>query len=58
MEDDSWIGISDRNKEGTFRTVNNQALSYEKWDSGQPDNGGSSLWNTISFGNYDNRSML
>ena len=57
IEGDSWIGISDKNKEGTFRTVNNLGLGYEKWDSGQPDNGGSSFVNSISFGYYDNKSM-
>ena len=57
IEGNSWIGISDEKAEGTYRTVNNIGLNYEKWDSGQPDNGGSGILNTITFGLAGNKSM-
>ena len=39
MSGDSWIGISDIKKNKEFRSVNDNRLGYEKWDSGQPDDG-------------------
>ena len=54
MDGDSWIGVSDHKKEKTFRSVNGKGLVYEKWASGQPDNGnwlfgmvGGSMFNTL-----------
>ena len=47
MDGDSWIGISDNKKEGTFRSVNDNGLVYEKWASGQPDDGGGSMFNIL-----------
>ena len=37
---DSWIGITDKSSEDTFRgNFNDQIIGWANWDSGQPDNG-------------------
>ena len=32
-----WIGLHDRNTEGTFEWVDGSTVSYTNWNSGQPD---------------------
>ena len=32
----SWIGLTDRVTEGTFKWVTNEPLSYTNWDQGEP----------------------
>jgi len=39
--EDIWIGISDKQTEGTWRDVDGNVVPYSNWASGQP-NGGSS----------------
>lgn len=34
----TWIGISDTQNEGTFRTVNGDVATYLPWGAGEPDN--------------------
>ena len=36
IDDDAWIGLSDRVTEGSFRWVTGAALSYTAWGIGQP----------------------
>ena len=33
-----WIGLTDRDKEGQFRWVTGESLTYQNWAPGQPDN--------------------
>uniref|UniRef100_A0A672FLE1 C-type lectin domain-containing protein n=1 Tax=Salarias fasciatus TaxID=181472 RepID=A0A672FLE1_SALFA len=40
---DSWIGLNDREQEGTWKWVNGAPLTFTFWDDNQPDN-----WNRNS----------
>ena len=33
-----WIGITDREDEGDWRTVTGESITYDNWQRGQPDN--------------------
>eukprot|EP01084_Bolivina_argentea_P034895 64636_1 len=33
-----WIGLNDRNKDGSFMWDDNTSLNYTNWDNNQPDN--------------------
>ena len=35
--EDCWIGLHDRDGNGTFQWVDGTALIYERWDTGQPN---------------------
>ncbi|XP_063744060.1 C-type lectin domain family 10 member A-like isoform X2 [Eleginops maclovinus] len=37
---DVWIGLSDREKEGTWKWVDGSPLTLRNWETIQPDNGG------------------
>lgn len=36
-----WIGLSDRDQEGTFVWVSSEPVSYTNWGAGEPNDGGS-----------------
>lgn len=36
----AWIGLSDRNVEGSFEWVTGEAFSYSNWSGGEPNNNG------------------
>jgi len=38
----TWIGLSDRDVEMSWRWVDGSALGFERWDDGEPDDGGGS----------------
>ena len=35
-----WIGFNDLATEGTWEWISGEAVTFTSWDSGQPDNGG------------------
>ncbi|XP_067371593.1 CD209 antigen-like [Channa argus] len=36
----AWIGLSDRDEEGTWKWINGTTVTLEYWSENQPDNGG------------------
>jgi hypothetical protein len=39
---DLWIGFTDQAQEGTFTWINGEPVTYTNWDTGEPNNGGTS----------------
>jgi hypothetical protein len=38
INSDTWIGLTDREKEGTWKWVTGEAYNFRYWDTAQPDN--------------------
>ena len=46
-----WIGISDRNQEGTFEWASGEAVDYTNWAAGEPDDyAGTQDYGTLNYG--------
>ncbi|XP_030614092.1 C-type lectin domain family 10 member A-like [Archocentrus centrarchus] len=39
----AWIGLNDKEEEGTWKWIDGTPLTVKYWESSQPDNGGGSL---------------
>ena len=49
-----WIGLTDKNTEGTFKWASGEAVNYANWVPGEPNNGGgNSDYVRMNFGNSD-----
>ncbi len=47
-----WMGLSDKNQEGTFKWASGEALTYTNWAPGEPnDFGGGQDYGRINFSN-------
>ena len=44
-----WIGLTDRDTEGTFKWVTNETLNYQNWAPGEPNNAGNEDWTVINW---------
>ena len=49
---DSWIGLTDEVREGTFTWVTGEPLNYKKWNPGQPDDWGGNE-DYVAMGQFD-----
>ena len=43
-----WIGLTDRDQEGTFKWISNEPVSYTNWAPGEPNNAGNEDWAVIN----------